>query len=427
MNLEKNDCSEYARLSRRGFLGASAAAGAATMAMPGMAFAARPGLTRPTLVSVFLRGALDGLSAVVPYGDPELYGTGGSPGPRPGLAIQPPGATSGAIDLDGFFGLNPNAAGLLTPFAANNLAIVHALGSTDPSRSHFSAMRSMETGTPDSPGTATTTSGWLARHLQVVSPAGSGSFRGLAVGDLLPRLMAEAPASLPVPDPGNFDLPGNPASGPARRAALEGSYGAATPPLSFAAQNSFAAIDELGAVDFAGYVPANGAVYPASKFGNALRSTAALIKADIGLEVSHYDYGGWDHHNSQGPLAGTLADMLSDLSAALEAFHLDMLGLEDRYLLFGNSEFGRRVAENGSAGTDHGSGGVMFVMGHRVQGGTVHGAWPTLNPAMLDEGDLPVTTDYRNVIAEILSAGLGGSDLPYVFEGFTPSPAGVVV
>ena len=416
---EAHACAEYWKLSRRGFLGAASGA-AATIALPRVAFARGGGTPRPTLVGIFLRGAIDGLSTVVPYGDAGLYTA------RPNLAVGAPGTTDGAVDLDGYFGLNPNAAALLTPFQANRLAFVHACGSPDPTRSHFDAMRTMETATPDNP-TSTEAAGWLARHLQSVSPSGTGPLRAIAQNDLMPRVLALAPNSLPIPDPGNFALAGAPATEASRRAAISDAYARTIEPLRSAASNTLDSISTLEAIDFAGYVPANGAVYPASPFGAVMRNTAALIKAGIDLEVAHYDYGGWDHHNDQGPLTGTLAGMLGDLAAGLEAFYLDMQGMEDRYVLYAKSEFGRRVAENGSAGTDHGSGGIMMVMGNRVQGGQVHGVWPTLDPSQLDNGDVRVETDYRDVVAEILTAGIGGTALGNVFLGHGTPPLGVVV
>ena len=416
----KSECAEYSTLSRRGFLGSAAAAAAGTLLLPKTAFAGGSGGSRPTLVGIFLRGAIDGLSTVVPYGDSALYTA------RPDLAVPAPGSADGALNLDGFFGLNPNAAALLTPFQANRLAFIHACGSTNPSRSHFDAMRSMETGTPDNPG-ANEPSGWLARHLQSVTPLGSGSLRGIALDDLLPRVLALAPDTLPIPDPSTFAFPGNAATADSRRQAIENAYRETIAPLAPAAASSLSTIDLMENVDFAGYAPSNGAVYPASPFGNVMRNTAILIKEGIGLEVAHYDYGGWDHHDDQGPLNGTLADMLMDLSAGLEAFYLDMQGMEDKYVLYAKSEFGRRVAQNGSLGTDHGSGGIMMVMGNRVQGGQVLGNWPTLDPAQLDNGDLRIETDYRDVLAEVLSVGLGGTDLGHVFAGHTPAPVGAVI
>ncbi|MEM6671939.1 MAG: DUF1501 domain-containing protein [Planctomycetota bacterium] len=416
----QSSCAEYSRISRRRFLGSAAIAGAAPLVVPRVAFASGRGTPRPTLVGIFLRGAIDGLSFVVPYGDADLYAA------RPGLAVAPPGATDGALDLDGFFGLNPNAAELMPAYQSGALAFVQACGSTDPSRSHFSAMRTMETGTPDDPQ-SNEASGWLARHLQSVSPTGAGDLRAISVDDLVPRVLALAPNALPIPDPSSFEFPGNPTTAAQRRSTIEHAYAATIPPLAPAAASTLAGIDLLASVDFAGYVPANGATYPASPFGQALQSIATLIKAGVGLEVAHYDYGGWDHHNDQGPITGTLATMLADLSAGLNAFYLDLSGIQDRYLLYAKSEFGRRVAQNGNLGTDHGSGGVMLAMGHRVQGNQVHGNWPTLAPNQLDQGDLRVETDYRDVIAEILATGLGGTDLPYVFAGHTPAPVGVVL
>lgn len=404
-------CESYRTLSRRGFLGASAAT--ASLLTSGVAFG-RPGTGRPTLVGVFLRGAIDGLSVVVPYGDSDLYSA------RPTLAVGAPGTPDGALDLDGFFGLNPNASDLMPAFSDGRLAIAHACGSPDPSRSHFDAMQSMETGNPVTPGSPLA-SGWLARHLQSVAAVGSGDLRGISVDTLVPRVLAQAPGTLPIPDPANFDLSGNPVTAADRRMAIENAYAGAIPPLGPAAASSLSAIDLLAGINFD-----LGAGYPASPFGQALRHVANLIRADVGLEVAHIDYGGWDHHDDQGPLNGTLAGMLQDLAASLHAFYTDLQSLPGSYVLYAKSEFGRRVAENGSAGTDHGSGGIMMVLGDAVNGGQVYADWPSLAPSQLDEGDLRVTTDYRDVLSEVLQNGLGGTDLPFVFPGHARSGLGIV-
>ena len=213
-----SSCEEYSRISRRKFLGAAAAAGGAPVVLPRMAFASGGGTPRPTLVGIFLRGAIDGLSFVVPYGDSDLYAA------RPGLAVAPPGATDGAVDLDGFFGLNPNAADLIPAYQSGALAFVQACGSTDPSRSHFSAMRTMETGTPDDPQ-SNEVSGWLARHLQSVSPTGAGDLRAISVDDLVPRVLALARRRPPNAPPLPRRRPGCACLGaaPRRRTALPGS------------------------------------------------------------------------------------------------------------------------------------------------------------------------------------------------------------
>jgi len=408
-----------AAISRRGFLGTTAAAGAVSLS--NVALGGRRGSDRgrDVLVNVFLRGGLDGLSAVVPYGDSDLYVA------RPSLAIDPPGQVGGALNLDGFFGLNPACAPLLNAYQQGDLAIIHATGSTDPSRSHFSAQYLMETGTPNLSYLGLT-DGWLARHLKSVTPIGRGDLRALGLKPVLPRSLVGAPGTLPVANPADLDFPGSPGLAAAYRNILETSYGVAAEPLNGAASAGLSAIDTLGAIDFDNYQPGNGAAYPQGGFGNALTSAAAMIKADIGLECLQIDINGWDHHSGQGPQNGLLATMLDDFSQGLDAFYRDMQAELGRVTLVVMTEFGRRVAENGSAGTDHGHGGVMFVLGGNVNGGQVFSQWPGLDPASLGNGDLPITTDYRDVLAEILQLRLGNASVRDVFPQHTPQFRGVV-
>lgn len=412
-------CSEFANLSRRGFLGSTAAVGATSISQ--LAFGGGRGSDRANdvLVVIFLRGGMDGLTTVVPYGDADLYNA------RPTLAINPPGQTDGALDLDGFFGLPPACASLLPAFQQGDLAFVHAAGSTDPTRSHFNAMYSMETGTPNM-GQTTITDGWIGRHLQTIAPSGSGELRALAIQSILPRSMSGGPGAIPAKDPDDFDFPGEPVLAGALRSVIESSYARAAEPLKGAASSSFGAIDLLATVDFANYQPANGAVYPAGDFGTKLVDVAAMIKADIGLECIEVDIPQWDHHSAMGPVNGILALKLADLSAGLNAFHKDLAAELGHVTVVVKSEFGRRVAENGSAGTDHGHGGVMMVLGGNVNGGQVHGQWPGLDPASLGNGDLPITTDYRDVLAEILSLRLGSTSIADIFPQHTPQFPGIV-
>ncbi|MCH2107451.1 MAG: DUF1501 domain-containing protein, partial [Planctomycetes bacterium] len=337
----------------------------------------------------------------------------------------PPGLAGGALDLDGFFGLNPACAPLMESYQRGDLAIVHATGSTDPSRSHFTAQRLMETGTPNL-GHLGVSDGWIARHLQTIAPLGAGDLRALALKSTLPRSMVGAPATLPVKDPSNLDFPGSPALAAAFRAVIEGTYGMASEPLRGAASSSLGAIDLLGTIDFNNYQPENGASYPAGGFGEALVSTAAMIKADIGLECVQIDIQGWDHHSNMGPSSGVLASMLDDFSSALDAFYSDLQSELGGVTLVVMTEFGRRVAGNGSAGTDHGHGSVMFVLGGNVNGGQVFAQWPGLDPASLGNGDLPITIDYRDVLAEILQLRLGSSSLSDVFPEHSPQFQGLV-
>ncbi len=421
-------CQEFQEWSRRSFLKSSRSAVAAAVTAP--AWLPRVVLgadesSSDTLVVVFLRGGMDSISAVVPYGDTNLY----EPGLRPNIVIQPPGAPDGAIDLDGFFGLAPALAPLLDIYAANQLAVIHAAGSTDPTRSHFEAYELMEYGTPLQPDTLF--SGWLARHLQVTPPIGDGLLRGLALTSFLPRTLAQAPASLPIPDPPSFDLPSDAATVNAARALLDQAYVATTDPLRSTAQSTIDTIDLLNTIDFANYAPAGGAAYAGNSFAQGLKSVAAILKAEIGLEVAIVERGGWDTHSQQGPLDGGMANNMGLIANALRAFWLDTTSLMDRTTVVVMTEFGRRVDENGSLGSDHGHGSCMFAFGGNIAGGQVIADWTSgelLHPDLRYAGDsLDVTTDYRDIFGEILQKRLNNNDLGTVFPNYTPNFRGVVV
>jgi uncharacterized protein (DUF1501 family) len=378
-------------------------------------------LDRDVLVTIFLRGGIDGLSTVVPYGDDELYNL------RPNLAVAPPGQPDGAVDLDGFFGLPPAAAPLLTPYHDGRLLLVHASGSLDPTRSHFDAMHVMETAKLQVDGYET--SGWTARHLQTVEPLGAGTLRGLAISQLAPRMLAEAPATLPIADPASFAFPGRVNTAQSRREALASMYAQARQPYAAFGASTFATYDLVGGIDFNGYVPSNGAVYENEALHVSLMRAATMIKARSAVENYHIDVGGWDHHEQQGPIDGTYAGMIGNLARALEAFYLDMLGEWDHTTLVIQSEFGRRAYENGSLGTDHGRGNMMMVMGGHILGGRVLSDWPGLDSGSLEQGeDLAVTIDYRDILSEIISKRLGNrGHLDYVFPDYTPNFRGIVI
>ncbi|HEX9792526.1 MAG TPA: DUF1501 domain-containing protein [Planctomycetota bacterium] len=415
-------CSEYHALSRRGFLGRGAGVTAAAVVAP--AWVPRVGMSpngpaRDVLLNVYLRGGMDALTAVPPYGEPELYVQ------RPNVAVPPPGGANTALDLDGFFGLAPAAAPLLTPWSDGKLAIVHACGSPLGSRSHFDEQAFWELGIPGQP-LGTETSGWLARHLQNEPPVQLTPLRAAAMERLMPRVLVEAPDTLPLGEPATFRLPGNPATEAARRSTIEAMYAGVSPPLGSAALSTFDVIDLLATINFENYQPANGAVYPETVFGRKIRNAAALIKAQVGVEAIAVDLDGWDHHDTQGPLDGVFAALMGDLALTLEAFYLDMgLGM-DGVVVAVQSEFGRRLAENGSLGTDHGYGGALFVMGGHVNGGQVITNWPGLDPGVLVGGDLGITIDYRDVLGEILAVRMASSRLDLVFPNYTPTFPGVV-
>jgi uncharacterized protein (DUF1501 family) len=241
-----------------------------------------------------------------------------------------------------------------------------------------------------------------------------------------PTSLVGAPQSIAAADPAAFLFPGDPRSAGRRRKKLAEMYANAGDPMSSGALNGFAAIDVLAQVDFAHYVPANGASYPATAFGQGLMKIAAIIKADVGIESFTIDAGNFDTHADEGPVDGTLNDLLVDLSSSLEAFYLDLLNEMDHVMVVAMSEFGRRVAENASKGTDHGHGNCMIVMGGHVDGGRVltH-QWPGLSPPNLDDGDLAITIDYRDIFGEILVNRLCEPHVDKVFPNYTPTFRGI--
>jgi uncharacterized protein (DUF1501 family) len=421
---ECGGCDEYRDLSRRSFLrgtGLATAAGATLPAwFPRVTFAAPGAPARDVMVHVFMRGAADGLSIVVPHGDPHLYNL------RPTLAVPQPGQPDGALDLDGFFGLNPNCAALLGAYNNGDLAVLHAAGSTDPTRSHFDGFKAVEGGVPNQNLTHVK-DGWLGRHIRDTQPWGPGFLRGLAIEPLMPIYMSGADQALPILDPPTFEFPGRPETAGARRFALESIFAAADEPMKSSGASTLGTMDLLATIDFENYTSAGGVPYPNSYFGNQLRMTAAMIKGDIGVEAFGVDYDGWDHHENQGPITGLLANMLSDLTASLEAFYLDLRadGWLDSTVIFLMSEFGRRAEENVSGGTDHGHGNMMMAIGGHIAGGQVFANWPGLGPNQLVDGDLDITIDYRDVVGEILVNRMGNTNLPEIFPNHTLNPIGI--
>jgi uncharacterized protein (DUF1501 family) len=407
-------CSEYLDLSRRSFLrlaGGALGAFAAQSWMPRVVLADSHSSTRDVLVSIFLPGGCDGLSMIVPYEEDNYYTL------RPTLAIRRPGSGGeAALDLDGFFGLAPALAPLMEAYSAGNFLAVHATGSKDPTRSHFDAMHFMQVGVPQPPASLFT--GWLARHLLTSAPTLSeGVLRAVSMGYGVQRTLTGAPSTIPLSDIGDFELYGREETAAARRNVLAELYAAGPEPMRSAAANTQRTIDLLASIDFDDYAPAGGISYPNNEIGYGMRAAAALIRAEIGVEAIGIDYGGWDTHESQGPVGGQMAQQMSGLGQALAAFHEDVFGSGCKNVVVVTmSEFGRNVAENGTRGTDHGHGNVMFVLGDHVNGGRVLTEWPGLAPGQLYEGqDLQTTIDYRDIVGEIVMRRLGNNRIAEVF------------
>ncbi len=365
---------------------------------------------RRVLITIFQRGAVDGLNMIVPFGERGYYAA------RPTLAIAPPGRSDdAAIDLDGFFGLHPRLSPLKRLFDARQMAIVHACGSPDGTRSHFDAQDYMETATP---GVKSTQDGWLNRYLHAREHQAATPFRAVALAPQLPRALQGLEPALAIGQISQFGIRGS--SSDMVQSSFESEYAAAADRvLHSTGREAFDAVRMLKSAQLDQYTPANGAEYPRSAFGEALRQIAQLVKADVGLEVAFAESGNWDHHVNEGAAVGILATRLDDLARGVTALVRDLGDRMQEVVILTMSEFGRAVVENGNRGTDHGHGNAMMIIGGGVRGGKVYGRWPGLSPEQRYEGrDLAVTTDFRSVFAEVVRNHLGLTDTRGVFPGF---------
>jgi uncharacterized protein (DUF1501 family) len=367
---------------------------------------------RKTLIAIFQRGAVDGLNMIVPYGERSYYDL------RPAIAIAKPqtGNAEAALDLDGFFGMHP-AMSSLKPFWQNKqLAIVHASGSPDNTRSHFDAQDYMESATPGRKGTP---DGWLNRYLQNKRDPQRALFRAVSLTQRMPRIFQGSAPTLAISNLNDFTIRAGRSSG-----SVQGGFEAiyeqsVNDVLGGTGKETFEAVNYLKQVNPSQYQPQNGAQYPRTPFGNSLLQIGQLVKAQVGLEVAFTDIDGWDTHVNQGNARGQLALRLQDFSNGLAALATDLGKQMDDVVILTMSEFGRTVRENGNRGTDHGHANAMLLLGNSVRGGKVHGLWPGLKNEQLYEGrDLALTTDFRDVFAEVAREHLGTSDLQALFPGF---------
>jgi uncharacterized protein (DUF1501 family) len=397
--------------TRRIFLRNSALTVVGTAAIPAFlrraAFGAQESGTRTKrLIVVFQRGAADGLNIVVPHGEHSYYAM------RPSINIP----RSAVLDLDGFFGLHPSLSALQPIWKQKHLAIVHAAGSPDPTRSHFDAQDFMESGTP---GLKATEDGWLNRSLHSL-PKPECPFRAVSMGPALPRILSGPEPALAMNNINEFGIGGGNSKASPTENSFEAMYaGSVDVVLHGSVQETFDAVKMLKSANPAQYSPAAGADYPRGRFGDGLKQLAQLIKANLGVQVAFADIGGWDHHVNEGSTEGQIANVLRDFSQSLASFWIDLGDLAEDTVVVTMSEFGRTVRENGNRGTDHGHANVMFVFGGPIRGGKVYGRWPGLDVSQLYEGrDLAVTTDFRTVLGEAVFRHLGNRNLDQVFPEF---------
>ncbi|MDQ3273565.1 MAG: DUF1501 domain-containing protein [Actinomycetota bacterium] len=419
--MTSNDCScsEYSS-SRRSFIrNALAVTGGAVATMAfGETFrqTAYGATNGNVLVVLSLRGGADGLSIVVPHGDPDYYPS------RPRIAIP----KASLLVPDGLFGLHPGLQPLQGMWTGGKMSAIHATGLPQPNRSHFSAVEEIE----DADLGSQLRSGWINRLIGLDTD--TSPLQGVTIGSgLLPTSMYGPESTLATNRTEDIQLFGaqDDAGQLRRRQALTQLWQSADGPLGVGARSSLATTATLGPALAKRYVPANGATYPASDLGDALKDTARLVKAQVGVEVVTLDYGSWDMHSALGTLGSTgdasMQGMVSNMGKALAAFFADLGVIGDRVTLVTLTEFGRRVVENGAAGLDHGWGNATLLMGAGVKGGRYYGTWPGLNLSSTADGDVSVTTDYRSILAEVLSSRFGAS-IPTVFPNFRPESLGLM-
>ncbi len=371
---------------------------------------------KKVLVTIFQRGAVDGLNMVVPHGDSAYYDL------RRTIAIPAPGKTDGAIDLDGHFGFNPSMKSLEPFWRSKQLAVIHSAGSPDNTRSHFDAQDYMESGTPGYKGTR---DGWLNRAMQATSGKDDSPFRAVAMTQALPRALYGRAPSVAMTNLADFTVKAGLYTADIK-GGFEGIYAQnSQDALGVTGRETFEAVNFLKQANPSQYKPENGAVYPNTQFGRSMMQIAQLIKAGVGLEIAFTDTGNdirWDTHTNQGGSRGQLSNFLRTFSESIAAFATDLGKRMDDVVVLTMSEFGRTARENGSRGTDHGHGNAMFVLGNSVKGGKVYGEWKGLKNDQLNEGrDLAVTTDFRDVFAEAANKHLGNNDLNALFPRYPAS------
>ncbi len=372
------------------------------------------------IVCVFLRGGADTLNLVVPYTDDDYYRA------RPSLAIPPPTATAGsAVALDARFAFHPRLSPLVPAFREGRLAVVQAVGSDNTSGSHFEAQDQMEHGAGEG---ATVNGGWIGRYLRVVAADAATPLAAVAIGTTLPESMRGASAASVIQSVDEIGLR-VPAGEVGRiTAALDALYGSSSELLRGPGVEALRLLSRVEELKASAYVPANGAQYPDGPFGSGMREIARLVRARVGLRVACIDLEGWDTHFVQGSVEGLQADLIDMLGRGLAAFDSDIAGERDRVTVVVMTEFGRRIYENSSSGTDHGRGFSMLALGGRIRGGTVLGDWPGLDQeeGPIGPGGVRVLVDYRSILSEVLMGAAGLRDPSRVFTGFQPRPVGIV-
>ena len=360
--------------------------------------------TKRKLIVIMLRGAVDGLNVVAPYGDANYARL------RPSIGLARPGREGGAIDLDGYFGLHPALDDIRPLWEQKKLAFVHASGSPDASRSHFDAQDYLESGTPGEKGTQ---DGWLNRLLMTL-PGTATPTRAISIGPVMPRILSGHATATNLAS-GAAGTRANLLDRPRISGAFDQLY-ENNPRFSKAYIDAKASHKEVmeASVDTEMHIADGGAPLPNGFSSDAAR-LAVLMRKDPNIQCVFIPLGGWDTHANQGAAKGQLANRLAALGSGLSTLAQRLGPMFDDTTIVVMSEFGRTAKENGNGGTDHGHGNVMWLLGGSVVGGKVHGDWQGIGDAQLHEGrDVPVTTDFRTVLAQVAERHLRLKDTQLV-------------
>ena len=391
-----------------------------------LAIAAAPAIEdagRHTLIVVFLRGGADTMNLVVPYADDGYYKV------RPTLAIKAPGADGNkarALRLDDHYGFHPALQPLHEKFTEGRLAIIQAVGTDNTTGSHFECQDQMEHG--DSMREAAAGGGWLGRFLRARADVRRGPLSAVAIGTTLPESLRGAPVASVMQSLDEIAMRTPSGKPEAAAAVLSALYGADVTLLGEQGRETLDLFKRVTELQRGTYTPSNSAQYPKDAFGNGMLEIARLIKARVGLEVACIDLGGWDTHFFQGTTDSFQADRAKILAGGLAAFDADLRDHRADFTVMVTTEFGRRIYENASLGTDHGRGFALMTLSNRIKGGRILGQWPCVveNKSEAGPGGMQVLHDYRSVFSEVLRGAMGTERADTVFPKFAPQKVGLV-